>query len=113
MVQWWLDLGMAWPGNVGIASLNAAGQVFYYDAAIAWRVHNRFDILAQMAGSSALYQSNIKMLGRPAAQIAIGGLWHILSNYGLRFGITEDIRSDTAPDFGFEITLIFKAFGNN
>jgi hypothetical protein len=60
-----------------------------------------------------LYQSDIKMLGRPTAQLALGGLWHIFDNYGLRFGFTEDIRANTAPDVGFEITLIFKAFGKN
>jgi hypothetical protein len=108
--DWWLDLGIAWPGEIDIAGLNTSGQVFYYDAALAWRVQKRFDIVAQVGGNSALYQSNIKMLGQPAAQAVIGGLWHIFSNYGLRFGITEDIRANTAPDVGFEITLIFKDF---
>jgi hypothetical protein len=110
-VNWWVDLGIAWPGEVDVAGLSSAGQVLYYDAALAWRIHRRFDVLAQMAGTSGLYQSNVKMLGRPTAQLAIGGLWHIYSRYGLRFGFTEDIRADTAPDIGFEVTLIFKAFG--
>jgi hypothetical protein len=66
-----------------------------------------------VAGDSGRYQSNIKMLGRPAAQIALGGLWHIFKNYGLRFGVTEDIRAKTAPDVGLEMTLIFKAFGEH
>ena len=112
-LNWWLDLGLAWPGEVDIEGLATAGQVFYYDAALAWRIRKRFDILGQIAGTSGLYQSDIKMLGRPTAQLALGGLWHIFDNYGLRFGFTEDIRANTAPDVGFEITLIFKAFGKN
>jgi hypothetical protein len=66
--SWWLDLGLVWPGDVDIAGLNSSGQVFYYDAALAWRAHRRLDILLQVAGNSPLYQSGLKMLGRPAAQ---------------------------------------------
>jgi hypothetical protein len=112
-LHWWLDLGIAWPGDIDLTGLETQGRIFYYDAALAWRVHKRFDVLAQVAGDSGRYQSNIKMLGRPAAQIAVGGLWHIFNRYGLRFGITEDIRADTAPDVGIEMTLIFKPFGIN
>ncbi len=112
-LNWWLDLGIAWPGDIDIVGLNTAAQIFYYDAALTWRIHKRFDILAQVAGDSGRYQSNIKMLGRPAAQIALGGLWHIFKNYGLRFGVTEDIRAKTAPDVGLEMTLIFKAYGEH
>jgi hypothetical protein len=112
-LHWWLDLGIAWPGDIDLVGLDTEGRIFYYDAALAWRVHKRFDVLAQVAGDSGRYQSNIKMLGRPAAQIAFGGLWHIFSRYGLRFGITEDIRAQTAPDVGIEMTLIFKPFGTH
>ena len=112
-LDWWLDMGIAWPGDIDIPGLDSEGQIFYYDAALAWRIHKRFDILAQVAGNSGRYQSGIKMLGQPAAQLALGGLWHIFNNYGLRFGITEDIRADTASDFGLEMTLIFKGPGKN
>jgi hypothetical protein len=112
-IDWWVDMGIAWPGDVKIEGLYTSGQVFYYDAALAFQVHRRFDILAQVAGNSGLYQSNIKMLGRPAAQVALGGMWHIFDHYALRFGITEDIRADTAPDIGIDVSLIFKAFGKN
>jgi hypothetical protein len=109
--NWWLDIGLAWPGDVEIDGLDPSGQIFYYDAALAWRVHRKFDVLMQVAGNSALYQSAIPMLGEPAAQIGMGGLWHISTSYGLRFGIFEDLRTETAPDFGIEITLIIKRFG--
>ena len=112
-LTWWVDAGVAWPGDVDIGGLDPSGQIFFYDVALAWRVYRRFDVLAQVAGNSAYYQSDIKMLGNPAAQLAVGLLWHVANNYGLRFGIIEDISSNTAPDLGFEITLLFKAFGKN
>jgi len=107
---WWLDIGLVWPGDVAIDGLDPSGQIFYYDTALAWRLHRKFDFLVQIAGSSAVYRSRIPMLGEPTAQIGVGGLWHISTNYGLRFGLFEDLRAETAPDFGIEITLIFKAF---
>ena len=112
-IHWWLDMGLVWPGDVDIDGLDTAGQIYYYDAAFAWRFQRRFDFLLQVAGNTAPYQSNIKMLGDPAAQVAIGGLWHLSSHYGLRFGIIEDLRAKTAPDVGFELTLIFGIPGRN
>jgi hypothetical protein len=48
------------------------------------------------------------MLGRSAAQLGVGLLWHINDDFGMRTGFFEDIRTETAPDFGVEIALIIK-----
>jgi hypothetical protein len=98
---------------VGIAGLDTSGRIFFYDVALAWRIFRRFDVLAQVAGNTAFYQSDIGMIGEPATELAFGFLWHLAENYGLRFGVTEDIGPQTAPDVGFEMTLIFKSFGGN
>lgn len=105
-VNWWLDLGLVWPGDVDVAGLDAAGQIFYYDAALAWRIVRRVDVIVQVAGHSAVYQGDIATLSRPAAQLAIGGLWHITPGIGVRAGIFEDIRAESAPDFGIELAII-------
>ena len=106
-VNWWLDLGLLWPGNVDLPVLDEAGQIFYYDAALTWRVLRRLDVIVQIAGHSAAYQGDLSSLSRPAAQIALGGLWHFTPGAGVRLGLFEDLRSASAPDFGLELALIF------
>ncbi|TDJ47692.1 MAG: DUF3187 family protein [Gammaproteobacteria bacterium] len=105
-VNWWLDLGLVWPGKVDLAAFNVAGQIFYYDAALTWRVVRRFDVIVQVAGHSGVYQGDIATLARPAAQLAVGGLWHITPGIGIRAGIFEDLRAKSAPDFGIELAVI-------
>lgn len=106
--HWWLDAGIVWPGAVDIAGLDTKAQVFYYDAAIAWRALGALDVLLEIAGNSALYRSELESLGEPVAQLAFGGLWHTGERFGLRFGLFEDIRTHSAPDFGLELTLVIK-----
>lgn len=107
---WWLDMGVVWPGDVDIAGLNTSGQVYYYDGAVSWRALRRLDLLLQLAGHTALYQSDVTMLGEPAVQLGIGALWHISEHYALRFGFFEDLRAESAPDFAIEMSVIIKQF---
>ncbi|MGI9343181.1 MAG: DUF3187 family protein [Gammaproteobacteria bacterium] len=107
-LRWWLDAGVTLPGDVDIAALQTESQVYYYDGALTWRLTNRFDLIAQLAGHSRLYAGDVADLGRTAAQLAIGGLWHMSPRFGLRFGFYEDVIAESAPDFGFELSLLIR-----
>lgn len=109
-IDWWLDMGLVWPGDVDIAGLNSSGQIYYYDGAISWRALTRLDLILQLAGHSALYQSDVTMLGEPALQLGVGAMWHVSEIYALRFGFFEDLRAESAPDFAIELALVFKRF---
>jgi hypothetical protein len=109
-ISWWLDAGLVWPGGIDIDQLDTASQVFYYDAAIAWRAFSRLDLILQIGGNTALYDVGIKNLGEPVAQLAIGAQWHASDKLGVKLGIFEDIRTESAPDFGIELSLILKSF---
>lgn len=109
-IDWWLDMGLVWPGDVDIAGLNSSGQIYYYDGAISWRALTRLDLILQLAGHSALYQSGVTMLGEPAMQLGAGAMWHVSEKYALRFGFFEDLRTESAPDFAIELALVFKRF---
>lgn len=109
-LDWWLDIGLVWPGDVDIAGLDSSGQIFYYDGAAAWRLLKNLDLLLQLAGHTALYQSNVTMLGEPAMQLGVGAMWHVSDKYAMRFGFFEDLRAESAPDFGIEMAIIFKRF---
>ncbi len=109
-LAWWLDMGLVWPGDVDIAGLDSSGQIYYYNSAVAWRLLANLDLLLQLAGHTALYQANITMLGEPSLQLGIGAMWHVSDKYAMRFGFFEDLRAESAPDFGIEMAFIFKRF---
>jgi len=106
--RWWLDAGVVLPGDVDIPTLETESRVYYYDGALTWRLANRLDVIAQLAGHSRLYAGDVADLGKTAAQLAIGGLWHMSPRLGLRFGIFEDVIAESAPDFGFEVSLLVR-----
>lgn len=108
--DWWLDMGLVWPGDVDIVGLDSSGQIYYYDGAVAWRFLTNLDLLLQIAGHTAPYQTNVTMLGEPAMQLGVGAMWHVSEKYAMRFGFFEDLRAESAPDFGVEIAVIFKRF---
>lgn len=107
-LRWWLDAGAVVPGDVDIVGLKTESLVYYYDAALTWRLLRRFDAILQLAGHSSLYAGNDTVLGEPAAQLAVGGLWHMSPRFGLRFGFFEDILAESAPDFGLELALLVR-----
>ena len=104
--RWWLDAGVVFPGGVDIADLDTQSQVYYYDTALTLRIVRSFDAIVQFAGHSSIYDQSWEILGEPAGQVAIGGLWHFSDSFSLRLGFTEDVLAESAPDFGIEISLI-------
>jgi len=107
-LRWWIDFGAVLPGDVDIPGLETEAQALYYDSALTWRIVPRLDAILQVAGNSSLYASDASILGDSALQLAVGGLWHVSPRFGLRFGIFEDLLSETAPDFGVELSLLVR-----
>ena len=75
---------------------------------MTWRALKALDLIVEVAGNSALYRTDLGNIGEPVAQLALGGLWHLSENYGLRIGFFEDLRANSAPDFGLELSLVVK-----
>ena len=109
-LQWWADAGIAWPGDVDIAGLPPKDQVFYFDLAFSWRWLRNLDLILDVAGNSPLYRSEIKSLGDPAMQIAAGFAWHRADGSTIRVGFYEDLRAESASDFGLEVAFTFAKF---
>ena len=107
-LRWWLDVGAVLPGDVDIVGLETETLVFYYDTAMTWRIFGSLDAILQVAGHSPLYAGNTSLLGDWAAQLAVGGLWHLSPRFALRFGIFEDILVESTPDFGAEVSLLVR-----
>jgi hypothetical protein len=106
-LDWTLVAGIAWPGEIDLPLPPPSGQIWYYDASVAWAAWPSLDLVLQAAGHSGSYQSGLDVLGGSALQLGGGVVWRFTRRYGLRFGVFEDIRTDTTPDFASELTLFY------
>jgi hypothetical protein len=104
---WSLGAGVAWPGEVDLPLPAAAGSVWYGDAALAWTAWPTFDVIVQAAGHGGAWESGLDALGGTALQFGGGFVWQLAPRYRLRFGVFEDIRTDTTPDFATELALVY------
>lgn len=105
---WSLRAGMLWPGAVDAPLPAAAGQVYYYEGSLSWRLLPSLDLVLQALGHSGTWQSDLKMLGGHSLQLGAGGHWRFAEHFGLRFAVFEDLRVDSAPDFGLELALAYR-----
>ncbi|MCB1845020.1 MAG: DUF3187 family protein, partial [Halioglobus sp.] len=75
-------------------------------AGISLQALPRLSLTAQGTLRSAAYNSELRMLGDPAALLNAGGTLQLGDHLRLAFAVGEDIRVDTAPDvtFGFSLS---------
>lgn len=104
---WDVNAGLVWPGDVDLPLPPPSAQIVYYDGSLAWATTQSIDLVLQAQGHTGDYQSNLRMLGSAVLQFGGGAIWHFSRRYSVRFGIFEDIRTDTTPDFATELTLVF------
>ncbi len=104
---WSLTGGLVWPGDVDPPLPAASARIVYYDAALSWAAARSFDLVLQVQGNTAAYRSDLEMLGSSAMQLGGGFLWRFSNRFGVRLGIFEDIRTDTAPDFATQLSLFY------
>lgn len=105
---WAMQAGVVWPGTADAPLPAAVGQFWYYDAALAWPAGDVLDLVVQIQGHGGPWQSDLEMLGDTALQLGLGAIWHARSGLSLRFGLFEDIRTDTTPDFALELALTYQ-----
>jgi hypothetical protein len=66
----------------------------------------RVDLIAQIQGASAYYDSNLDVLGSSTVQLAFGANVNFPdSGWDWRFGIIEDGLSDVMPDFALHMEI--------
>jgi hypothetical protein len=104
---WSARAGILWPGEADPALPTTAGQVYYYEGSLSWRLVPSLDLALQALGHSGAWQSGLKLLGSRSLQLGGGGTWRFGRRYGLRAAVFEDLRTDTASDFTMEIALLY------
>ena len=62
----------------------------------------------QAIARSALYDSNIEILGQSSVWIMLGANFRLSDNYELSLGVAEDIKVRSAPDVSFQLGLRYR-----
>jgi len=75
-------------------------HAWFGDLGVQWRLTERFALQVELSAHSALYDSDLPMLGS-AAQIASGGWLRFAGGSCLQLAVIEDIDVGTAPDVTF------------
>lgn len=107
-VGWSAGAGVAWPGDVDLPLPPAAGHILYFDATLAWAAWPSLDLLLQVQGHDAPFDSALDVLGDPALQLGGGLAWRFGDGFSLRFGVFEDLVTDTSPDFATHLALTWR-----
>lgn len=102
---WSARAGLLWPGATDAPLPPPAGQVPYYDAALAWAATPSLDLIVQLDGHGRAFQSGLRMTGGNVLQLGAGFAWGFAGRYALRLAVFEDVRTDTTADFTVELAI--------
>ena len=72
-----------------------------------YSVTERFELRLQLAARSAIYESDIEILGDPSLTVTFGAHIRVSPSYRLSLGVSEDLKVDSAPDVAFQLALQF------
>jgi hypothetical protein len=73
---------------------------------IGWQAAKLLQLKLQLDAQSALYNSDLKILGDPAFQLVMGGSLTFTDAVYLDISIAEDISTLTAADVAFQLALV-------
>jgi hypothetical protein len=108
---WTAGAGVTFPGDTDLPLPGPEDAILHYDAALAWAARPSLDLVLQVQGQGGGWRSGLDMLGGASLQLGGGFAWRIGPALVLRFGVFEDIRTDTAPDFATELALAWRPGG--
>ena len=111
-LTWSVAAGVTWPGDVDLPLPPASAQIPWYDASLGWAALESLDLVLQVQGQGGAYRSGLEMLGSSALQFGAGVVWRVNGGLGIRFGVFEDIHTDTAPDFATELAVTVSPSGD-
>ncbi|MGI9205711.1 MAG: DUF3187 family protein [Woeseiaceae bacterium] len=83
--------------------------VGYFGLGAGYAVTENFELLAQAAVRTPLYDSDIATLGDSAGTLTLGGNFRVFSNYVIGVGVSEDIKVLSAPDVAFQLSIKYQS----
>jgi hypothetical protein len=102
-VQSFEQLSVSWFGNGTRLTEEQQHSAWSGMIGLGWKLTNEVDVITQLNAHSAVYDSQVRMLGT-ATQFTIGPRYHATQWQGW-LSITEDVATDTAPDVQFQFNL--------
>jgi len=93
-------------GNGSRMSAEQKNTVWSGALGASWALNTRFDAVTQIQTHSAVFDSQLKILGT-ATQFSIGPRYHT-RDWQASLAITEDIVPDSAPDVQFQFDLSYR-----
>ncbi len=104
-----------WQASIGIMQIIGDGflneqredTVYFGGAGINYLFTPHLKALVQIETHSALFNSNTKTLGKDSTQLSLGVSFKSSKKLATEIYLTEDIDTDTAPDFGFGVNFRF------
>lgn len=78
----------------------AAGMGYMASDILEFRVQTSF--------RSALYDSDIEMLGEPSLSLTVGGNLALSPGLELSISVAEDLKAESAPDVAFQLALRYR-----
>ncbi|MEM7432082.1 MAG: DUF3187 family protein [Pseudomonadota bacterium] len=77
-------------------------------AGLSYAFNDRFNVSTQLWARSAMYDSNIEILGEPAVALTIGATYRWSPQYAVTFGFSEDLKVGSVPDVAFQLGLRYQ-----
>jgi hypothetical protein len=102
-INFFEQLTLSWLGNGARLSDEQKHSVWSCMTGLSWSLTHSIDTTFQLNSHSAIYASNVRMLGN-ATQFTIGPRYHS-AQWQAWLAITEDIVVDTAPDVQFQFSV--------
>jgi hypothetical protein len=107
------DLPLNWHGQAGYLRAGKSGilaaaqerDLWFLGLALDWAVADTVSLIAQVDMNRAPTNSDLTALGDDAVQLALGLRWGFARCWNVDFSFTEDVRVETAPDFGLQASL--------
>jgi hypothetical protein len=80
--------------------------VAFGGAGLAYRPWQSTVFKAELRAHSSFYgDSDLKPLGVTGIQFILGGTWNVDKDIAVDIGVTEDIRTKTAPDVSLLVSV--------
>jgi hypothetical protein len=99
------NIGAMWLGSGDVLPDRQKDVVWLGAAELGWAVADAWRLKVQVNAHTALYRSDLRELGDPAAQLLLGGSVRLAPRWYLDLAVGEDIAVDTAPDVTFQVAL--------
>jgi len=110
------DLPLYWHGQLGVTKVgdspflgpNKEDWILFGGLSAEWRFNDRWALIGQIDSHSALLDSSLDALGKPAGMLSLGLRRQLGSRWAVDISFAEDIVVESAPDIIFQASIHYR-----